>query len=198
MPNVRDTVYPYFTLLLKINSLVANPVQWQTALNSIFKATHCTSHTELTLKIVNRYYTPARVAGFTPSLFPLCWHDCSHLGSLLLVLWGCPNLTSFCKQIFQLIAKCTGIIKWPDPALALLNIGIDAYPSVFHMVVTHIWPARLVVVRNWKSNLAPNLSAMMRLVDQNCAFERLLVINALKYSSFTKAWSIWTGIKQWF
>lgn len=71
-----------------------SPSQWQTALRLFLKATHCTNHIELTLKITNRwYYTQKRLAR-SPSLFPLCWHDFGHIGNLIQYMFSGDALIS--------------------------------------------------------------------------------------------------------
>lgn len=50
--------------------------QWQSALRTIYKASRCVNHWELSLKIAQRWYlTPYRMSKFSPSNSPLCWRD---------------------------------------------------------------------------------------------------------------------------
>lgn len=61
--------------------------QWQSAFMEIHKASHCTKHWDLTIKITNRcHYTPYRLTKFFPDRSPLCWRNCGKAGHLLSVL----------------------------------------------------------------------------------------------------------------
>lgn len=146
------------------------PSQWRAAFNSISKVTHCVSHWEMALKITNRwYYTPFRLARFSSSCSPQCWCNCGQVGNLLHTFWECPTLTSFWRQIFQLISTCTGILTPPCPALALHNVGLDRYPHTYRPVVSHILLAACccVILKQLKSLLAANLSETINIIHQN-------------------------------
>lgn len=100
-----------------------------------------------------------------PNTSPLCWRECGKVGNLLHVLWNCPNFTSFWSQTFRLIASCRVILCKPQLELALLNNGIDQYPTLHRPVVTHILVAAwLTILRKWKNNLSPNISDVVTMV----------------------------------
>lgn len=117
--------------------------------------TYCVNHWEMMLEITNRWhYTPYRLAKFSPTKFPLCRDNCGQIGHLLHNFWDCPNLKSFWKQVFPLLSSLTGIISPPSLGLAVLHVGIDAYPSSFRAVVTHVL---LAAIKLWKSTDAINI-----------------------------------------
>lgn len=67
--------------------------QWHRALQSTYQATKCTAMWELTQNIVQRrYLTPDRIAKFDKHTFPNCWRNCGVTGTLLHILWECPQL----------------------------------------------------------------------------------------------------------
>lgn len=81
--------------------------------------------------------------------------------------------------------------------IALLNIGIDLLSPMHQPVVSHLLlAARLMMLRNWKSVLAHDLSDVERIVDHNYFFERILAMNAMKYKAFSKSWSIWMSRRE--
>lgn len=163
------------------------------ALSSISKASHCTSHHKMTIKITNRWYcTPFWLARFSPNVSPLCWREYGRVGNLLHILWHCPGLTSFWSQVFYLLATCTSILLKPQPALALLSINIDQCLSSHRPVVTHILvAARLIIPRKGKTNVSPNISDVVNMVNPNHTFKSLLAINTYKLIEFSQLWSIW-------
>lgn len=167
--------------------------QWQCAFKEIHKASHCVKHWELTIKITNRwYYTPYRLASFLLESSPQCWRDCGQIGNLLHMLWQCPNVRSLWNQTFQLISSLTGILTSATPALAILHLGIDRFPPVYRPVVSHVLlETRLLILRNWKSKNATNLSDVTKAVHRNYTFERLIAINSMQCNLFDKCWSIW-------
>lgn len=57
----------------------------------------------------------------------------------------------------------------------------------------HTVAARLMILRNWKSALAHNISDVERMVDHTHAFECILVMNCMKHEAFSKSWSVWTS-----
>lgn len=91
-----------------------------------------------------------------------------------LTLRACKNLASFWKRVFCLVSDITGIFTTSSPGLAILNLGIDSFQSTCHKIVTHILlAARLLITKQWKSNLSPNISEVIELVKQHM-YESLL------------------------
>lgn len=166
--------------------------QWQAAFRSIHQATHCNSHVELMLKITNRwYYTPFKLAKKVPPFLHAV---------IIAVKWGifctpygnAPASLPSRTKTFQLISTSTGILTKPNPALVLLNIGIDLCPSRYRQVITYILlAAHLMIPRTWKSTLALNISDVERTVDHNYAFECILALNVMKHETFAISWCIW-------
>lgn len=170
--------------------------QWQSAIRSIYKFSHCTNHWEMTIKITNRWhFTPYRLAKMIPSISPLCWRECGKVGTIQHILWECPSITGFWNSIFQCIASCTGILSPPKAELAMLNLNIDSYPFMYRQLITHLLlAARTLILRNWKSTLIPNLSEAIALVNDNYSFEKAISVNNLTYHKFQKSWSAWPYI----
>ncbi len=65
------------------------------------------------IKICHRaYITPAKLTKMDPSSSDLCWHGCGQVGTLIHVLWHCPAVKVFLKEVVHSISL---IIKqkWP-------------------------------------------------------------------------------------
>lgn len=146
-------------------------------------------------RVTNRWqYSPCRLTKFFPNTSPLCWRNCGLRGHLLHMFWECPCLTSFWNQVFQLISSITGIITTPNPALAILHIGIETFPYEMRSIVSYILlVACSLVLCTWKNTPTANITDVTRLVQQHYTFERLLAINSLKCEKLDKIWSIWTA-----
>lgn len=139
--------------------------QWQHTVRETHKASHCVKHQEMMIKMANGWhYTPYRIASYFPETSPQCWRDCRQIGNLLHMFWQCPNIKKPMEpNIFQLISSLTGILTPPDPALAILHLGIEKFPPNFKPVVTHILlETRILILRNWKNNTSINLNQMVR------------------------------------
>lgn len=170
---------------------------WIKALNSIYKATTCTPLRELSIKIIQRWYlTPEILSKFPQHPSPLCWRGCGNIGTLYHTLWSCPHISDFWRATFNIIDQLTGTSSPLDPALAILNISIDKYPTTTRKIVTHILlAARLNIVRKWKSQSPPTIFDMIQSVHTNFSFEMALSPDKTSYDKLTTLWSPW---KRWF
>lgn len=110
------------------------------------------------------------------------------------MFWQCPSITNLWNQVFQLISSLTGIHTKPDPALALLHLNVDKFQNTFRIVITHILPeTRLLILGNWNSSKAINISDIVTAVHRNYTFERLIAItcDSMNCKMFDNCWSIW-------
>ena len=167
--------------------------QWRQAFTEVHRSSHCVKHWELMIKMANRWhYTPFRLATYFPGQSPTCWRGCGQVGNLLHMFWQCPSIRSLWNRVFQLISSLTGILTHPDPAMALLHLKMDTFPHIVRPIVTHILlESRLLVLCNWKSDKALNISEVVTAVHRNYTFERLIAINSFKCRAFDNCWSIW-------
>lgn len=68
-----------------------------------------------------------------------------------------------------------GIISRPNSRLAILNVGIETYPSdLRQMVMQVLFAARLVLMRKWKSNLAPKAGEEVNLISETYYLEQIM------------------------
>lgn len=171
--------------------------KWSYALHYNYIASHCVNHWEITQKILVRWYrTPYQLAKMFPSQSPLCWRDCGSQGTIFHTFWQCKNVSSYWKKVFSILADITGVLNPPEPALAILHLGIDNYPLQFRTVVTHILiTAKMIIARHWRTTLSPNPSEVMTQVNLNFQYERLLAIRKSSYAVFDRNWNCW---KEWY
>lgn len=150
--------------------------QWLCAFSSLYKASSCVNHWELSQKIALRWYlTPYILSKFGKDISPLCWRNCGMIGNLLHMFWACKHLTSFWNQNFSQISRITGILTRPSPSLTILHLGIETSPPNFRVVVSHILlAARSLIAQLWKADKAPNVSEVLKIVQTNYVHESLL------------------------
>lgn len=134
--------------------------EWQIALQSTYKFSKCSNYWEIVIKITHRWhYIPYKLAKFCPNKSPNCWRNFGQVGNLLHILWGCPSLSRFWRQLFHLLASITGILSPPNVGLPNLSLVIDTYPTPMKQVVTHILlVARNTILEKWNFQDSPNIS----------------------------------------
>lgn len=82
---------------------------------------------------------------------------------------------SFWKSISYFIVTLTGNLLKLTPAMALLGINLDKYPSVYRTIIVHVLiSARLNITSLWKSNDAPNLWNVIARVNIQAQYALLL------------------------
>lgn len=127
-----------------------------------------------------------------PSSSPLCWRCNEHIGNLHHTLWSCKNLQSFWKTISKFIADLTGNLIELTPAMALLGLNLDSYPSMFRTIVTHILiAARISISTLWKSCEAPNLTTVIIRLNIQAQYELMLAYKNYHMTTFKKEWQDW-------
>lgn len=168
---------------------------WQMAIQSHFRYSHCVNHWELLLKILYRtYLTPVRLAQIYPDSSPNCWRDCGGRGCILHILWSCKEVRTFWKEVFSLINKVTGEAIIPSPQLALLNIGMHLIPNKYRSLITHILiAAKLTITSKWKSKETPLLSEVINRVKTQYTYEKFFAIKSHNIPKFNISWESWVA-----
>lgn len=167
--------------------------QWQRAFTETHKASCCTNHWESYQKTVHRWYlTPYRLPKMYPGQSPSCWRNCGSIGSIAHTLWFCKSLSSFWNQVFALISSITGISCSPTPALALLHIGIEKFPTQSRCVILHLlYAAKLIITRLWKTTTVPSISSTVADFNIQCEMERIVARKNVNVKKYMALWSLW-------
>ena len=93
-----------------------------------------------------------------------------------------------------MISDISGLPAPPSPALAILNVRIERFPSDSSTIVTHILlAARSLVAQKWKSNIVPQVSDVIDRVKTTFEYERLIAHKAGRGARFDKEWSKWSS-----
>lgn len=113
--------------------------QWLSAIKCNRQFSRCSNYEELAAKFLARWhFTPYIVAKFSKDNSNLCWRGCGQVGNLVHMVWACPHLRSFWKEVFKLIAKVTGVITQLSTEKAILSINMVEYPITVRSVALHI------------------------------------------------------------
>lgn len=146
--------------------------QWQTAIQSIYKATKCSVLWELTQKLSLRWYlTPSRLATFSSKNPDTCWRCKKAKGDLFHIMWKCEHIQQYWVEIFRVLSDVSAQDITLTPDLALLNLNIDAQPHHVWQVMIHILlAARLSITRLWKTDKVPSIEQTLELVHLHCSY----------------------------
>uniref|UniRef100_A0A8C9YFL0 Reverse transcriptase zinc-binding domain-containing protein n=1 Tax=Sander lucioperca TaxID=283035 RepID=A0A8C9YFL0_SANLU len=75
------------------------------------------------------YITPSKFNKMDNSLSHLCWHGCSETGTLIHLMWQCPAVKSFWKEVISRLSSIL-IVKIPlCPLICLLGSKVDNIQS---------------------------------------------------------------------
>lgn len=148
---------------------------------------------ELFQKMVLRWYlTPYRLSKFALGVSPLCWIQCGEVGTLFHLLWSCPNITQYWKQIYNLILQVLKNNLEPSPGMAILSLEMDLAPHHMRTLLSHILlAARLSLVRHWKDIKIPEISKVTQTINTHSTYEQLFASEMGKYSLTNKIWEPW-------
>lgn len=143
---------------------------WQNTFNIMYSASHCVTHWELFQKSIHQWYlTPLKLAKFYPTKKALCWRDCGESGSLYHISWICKLLRSFWNKVFCIVFNITGTLIDPNPALALLHLGIhDLLPNLRPVLIYLFLAAKLIIKKLWNSNQAPSVTDTIATLNHQC------------------------------
>lgn len=167
--------------------------QRQKAIVNNLSASKCTTYWEMGQKIHLRwYYKPYKVVKCKSEHSNQCWQSCVLVGTLSHLLWFCPNIRSYWNSVFRLTTKLTGFITRPNIRLAILSIGIEKFPSNLKHVVKHtLFAAWLILIRKWKSNIAPNVGEVINFISKTYTLEQVMAYKHGCLAKFYMQWSSW-------
>lgn len=169
---------------------------WLKATQANYTYSHCINHWDLSLKILYRsYLTPMRVSHIFKGTNDSCWRQCGSKGTIFHILWGCKFVRSSWNSVFSLIAKITGIILTPKPALALLNLGINNnIPVKYRCITIHILIAAcLSITSKWKTDNIPSINDVIHRVNTQYLYEKFFAYSSNSMKNFQANWLPWSS-----
>ena len=128
-------------------------------------------------KIVNRiYWTPSRLFRVGLSDSPKCWRCQDGDGTLVHMLWSCPKVQDYWKDINNRMQTITGLDIPFNPSLFILGDPAtlrEVAPNLAEWIQTAIMLGRRLLVKDWKSASTPSPSYWFSSLGQLAALERL-------------------------
>lgn len=80
----------------------------------------------------------------------------------------------------------------PTPALVILSLGIDKLSHKYRTIFMHILSAaRLLIMREWRQDLTPNVFDVKLQVNLVRSYEECLAIESQSYKKFDDTWNFW-------
>lgn len=186
--------------LLKLSTDLTHPIsdqQWHKAITINLTTSKCSTYWKRAKKRkLCWYYTPYILAKSKLHSSNQCWRGCGQVGTLPHMLWYCPQTCRFWNSIFRLIATLTGIIVKANIEQAILSVSIDHFPPDLRpMVMQVLFAARLILMRKWKSNIAPNISEVINHNSDTYALQQIMTYKHGSLLKFHKQWSPWFSLR---
>ena len=146
------------------------------------------------------YLTPVVMSKFDSQTPNTCWRLCHAKGDILNILWSCLKLTTYWAKMFTIISDLTQVT--PDPALALLSLGIDKFPANLWRSITLLFlAARLSITRKWKDSNPPSPNDAIDLTKLHNMYEKILASSLGSLHTYTihwAPWNLWYDNLAWF
>lgn len=97
---------------------------WEEACGEVHLVTNSNVWREFKWKIITRFFqTPQIIAKWNPSYSDKCWRNCGqHVGNHTHILWSCPKLRIYWKDIFDALKEIFHCEIPEDPRVALLFV----------------------------------------------------------------------------
>lgn len=97
------------------------------------------------------YLVPLKLAKIYSASSPLCFLNCTHVGSMMHVWRDCPKIRGFRNKKLNLLRKVTGLPIQKSSHLALLNFSVPETPKLVRRLIMFILiGTKLNIARAWK------------------------------------------------
>ena len=127
---------------------------WDKIWSKIFKTSKAARITQSLFFIYNRsVFTPLCISKFAPSSSPLCWSCSTSVGSLLHLLYSCPQVLPSWKSVWSkcmIIFKCDIPLNFRNIFLGSLSHyiqNVDIKPTLFDLFIALAFK---VIMSCWK------------------------------------------------
>lgn len=121
------------------------------------------------------YYTPQRLAKIYPSYSDRCPNCNTDAGTFLHVVWSCPLLQQFWREVVQYISLIGNLTVALDPRVLLLGI-CDTLTTNTHkrlFIFYALFYARKAILISWKQADPPTVGQWKTLIDKTLPLYKL-------------------------
>lgn len=145
-------------------------------------------------KVIHRYYyTPVKLHRMGLMKDNLCWKCQNDTGSYLHLLWECPMVFPFWKQVIKTIGEWLDKPLPESPQLCLLGDRSLLPPEVSKaesaLALAGFISAVRIILRHWKSHVRPGLTDWLKLMTDTASFEDLIARLNDGRGKFCQVWS---------
>lgn len=151
---------------------------------------------EAFIKLRNRWYlVPTRIHKMFPEANPQCWrcHNC--LGTRLHILWTCPNLKKFWKEVHHAISIDISISLTFTPENLLLHLFHGLGKNKTTLLNNLLVSAKMLIAKYWKSQSTPTVHEWQIKCQYTLLMHKLTVIKCIQNGSICAMYnfySIWS------
>ena len=127
--------------------------QWETILRRSNNLSKCVRYKIIQIKILFRsYITPHKLKKMNNGVTDKCWHGCGMNGTLIHLLWHCPETQTFWLKIRDYLCKLFKINFPLEPAVGLLGKQIEGATTkkIQYLLDLAFLSAKRLILMNWK------------------------------------------------
>ena len=167
--------------------------EWMDAVTRARTATYSTAGRETAMKILHYwYYTPERILKWNRASGGKCWRGCGNTGSLIHLLWSCPKLTRFWKEVLDAVDSMFEVVLPRFPEYIVLGMP-DRLAFPLHSIkgqamAAGLLAARQAIIALWGKPDAPHSSLWVYRLWDLLGMERISASLTNTYARFLKIW----------
>lgn len=127
--------------------------QWGAILKRSNYLSKCVRYKMIQFKILHRFYiTPYKLNKMNSDVSNLCWHGCMKTGTLIHLLWFCPEVKKFWLNIEEFICKLFNVKFQLSPLICLLGNKAEEVKSneLQYLINLGFLSAKRIILMNWK------------------------------------------------
>uniref|UniRef100_A0A668APH5 Reverse transcriptase zinc-binding domain-containing protein n=1 Tax=Myripristis murdjan TaxID=586833 RepID=A0A668APH5_9TELE len=104
--------------------------QWSAIMQHPNAASRCIRYKLIQLKLLHRVYiTPLKLKKMDPDTSDACWHGCRERGTMMHMLWDCPEVKRLWEGVHNALSKIINVNIYVSPEMCLLGIGMTWPPQ---------------------------------------------------------------------
>uniref|UniRef100_A0A667ZNP8 Reverse transcriptase domain-containing protein n=1 Tax=Myripristis murdjan TaxID=586833 RepID=A0A667ZNP8_9TELE len=129
------------------------PEQWNSIIGHTNYLSKCVRYKLIQMKILHRtYITPYKTNKMNPQTSDLCWHGCGKRGSLIHMLWHCPEIRKFWEGVQNTLCSIINDDVLMCPEVCLLGAKMDGVKSeeIQQLLTLAYLSVKRIILMNWK------------------------------------------------
>lgn len=176
--------------------------EWETIISQSNYISKCVRYKLIQLKILFRSYTtPQKIHKMNCSASDLCWHGCGKTGTLIHLLWQCPDVEAFWTKVKDLLCSIFQTNFQLSSGVAILGKKVEGVNSKItqKLIALACLSVKRTILINWKVR-KPNCFQLEKWIEE---YLELLSMEqaALALEDLGREYSnvfdlVWSALKQ--